>query len=324
MRDIFGNPVLPKEVELYIFADERKKVDNRWDYIAILIIPADKISEALEILNEHRREIRYNGEVKFANVNKKAKGEKFELAKRWLEEIILDGQMRRGIFYFNILGIDRYNLNFEFFGNGNTPKGKYPNIYNRFFRTTFLSGVKSFFHEYDKILVKNIFHDSEGNLEQHEYFSWHLIWKVEQEEDKISFENDEIIFINSDLRKEKKYKYEEISNFIQLTDVIVGAVSYCLDYSNPNNKGQKQLAELILPLVDRLVNSPSNKNSRFGYFNKYRLAFFPKQVLRETNIKLDGEMYTRRKIKLKEKKSDQLSLNFNFKNLGKSCIHPKS
>jgi len=303
MRDIFGNPILPKEVELYIFADERKKVNNRWDYIAILIIPADKISEALEILDRHRRETRYNKEIKFTNVNKKAKGEKFELVKRWLKEIILDGQMRRGIFYFNILGIDKYYLNYEFFGNDNTPKGKYPNVYNRFFRTTFLSGVKSFFNEYDGILVKNIFHDSEGNLEHHEYFSWHLIWKVRQKEDKIHFENDEIIFINSDSEKEPKYK--KFSNFIQLIDVIVGSVSYCLDYPSPNNKGQEQLAEIMLPLVDRLVNNPSNKNSSYGYFNKYKLSFFPKQKLKNANINLPGEIYTKREIKLEEKKLGQ-------------------
>jgi len=117
--------------------------------------------------------------------------------------------------------------------------GKYANIYNRFFRTTFLSGVKSFFAKYDKVIIKNIFHDSEGNLEQHDYFSWHLPWKIGKEEDKVFFKNGEIIFINSNSKKE--FKYKKFSNFIQLIDVIIGSVSYCLDYPNPNNKGQEQL-----------------------------------------------------------------------------------
>lgn len=301
--DIFGDSISPKEIEIYIFADERKKINNQWDYIAILIIPSDKISKALEILKEHRQKIGYNKEIKFSSVNKKAKGEKFELAKNWLLEIIKDGQENRGIFYFNILGIDRNNLDFRFFGNDNTPKGKYANIYNRFFRTVFLSGVKSFFHDYDNIIVKNIFHDTEGNLESHKYFNWHLIWKVTKNEEKINFNNDEIIFLNSDPDKEQNYK--EFSDFIQLIDIIVGSISYCLDYSNPNNMGQEKLGKIILPLVERLIYKSSNKNSKYGYFNKYKLSFFPKVKLNFNN-NLQSEIYTVREIALKNK--NQLSL----------------
>jgi len=92
MKDIFGNSISPTNIELYIFADERKKINNRWDYIAILIIPTYKIGDALSILEKHRKEIGYYEEIKFSKVNRKAKGEKFELSKRWLQEIITEEQ----------------------------------------------------------------------------------------------------------------------------------------------------------------------------------------------------------------------------------------
>jgi len=37
-KDLFENAILPEEIGIYIFADERKKVNNRWDYIGILWI----------------------------------------------------------------------------------------------------------------------------------------------------------------------------------------------------------------------------------------------------------------------------------------------
>ena len=307
MTDIFGNDVQPKEIELTLFADERKNINNRWDYLCLLIIPTNKIKEAFDIIEscrlvdkwpqKEKGKIMYEGELKFSEINKDAKGEKFEVAKKWLEEIINDGKEGRGIFYCSILGIDRHMLHFSNFGKGSSPKGKYANIYNRFFRTNFLASIKTFFSKYDIIIVESIFHDKEGNLEQHLYFDWHLIWKVEREEENIFFVSDKIIFVESDHQKEKNYSWA--SHFIQMADILVGSVTYCLDYTNPSNKGQKELAKLILPLVYRLVEMPTNKNSSFGYFNKYKLSFFPNS---------EGEVYTLRKIKLLELESKQQSL----------------
>ena len=308
IRDIWGNKIQPKEIKLFLFADERKRVkvrgrDERWDYLCLLVIPSNKIDAAIEILKHHRGEVEYFEELRFREINKKAKGKKFELAKRWLEEIIEDGKQGRGIFYFSILGIDKNKLDFSCFGEGDSPKGKYANVYNRFFRTNFLSTIKSFFDEYDSIIVERIFHDREGNLEQHEYFNWHLIWKVEREEERIFFASDKIIFVESDHRKEKNFPWA--SHFIQLADILVGSVSYCMELSNPRHKGQKELAKVMLPLVEKLVYRADNKNSRFGYFKKYKLAFFPKTEKRE---ELPNQVYTKRDLALLDEVSKQLKL----------------
>ena len=286
-KNLFGEKIRPKEIEIFIFADEKKNVSERWDYIAILIIPFEKIDNALEILNAHRQEINYYYELKFSNISK-ARGKKFELAERWITEIIEDGKRERGIFYFHILGIDRDNLDYTYFGEGETPKGKYANIYNRFFRTVFLGAVKEFFDNFDKIIVDTVFHDKEGHLQTHKYFPWHLIFKVEREEKNIKFKNKKIFFIESDHNKEKDFT--KFSHFIQLTDVIVGVVSYCLDFEKFSNKGYFKLGKIFLPLVDRLINNPKNKNSSFGYYKKYKVSFFPDK---------NGEVYQKRDIKLK-------------------------
>ena len=46
-----------------------------------------------------KEKIRYDGELKFSKINKNAKGEKFEVAKKWLEEMITDGKESRGDFF---------------------------------------------------------------------------------------------------------------------------------------------------------------------------------------------------------------------------------
>ncbi|MCD6124407.1 hypothetical protein J7J62_04460, partial [bacterium] len=85
-------------------------------------------------------------------------------------------------------------------------------------------------------------------------------------------------------------KFTEFSHFIQLTDVLVGVVSYCLDFEKLNNEGYFKLGKILLPLVDRLINNPKNKNSSFGYYKKYKVSFFPDK---------NGEVYQKRDIKLK-------------------------
>ena len=78
-----------------------------------------------------------------------------------------------------------------------------------------------------------------------------------------------------------------------------------MELSNSRHKGQKELAKVMLPLVDRLVNKPDNKNSRYGYYKKYKLAFFPKTKKEE---KLPNQVYTKRGLALPDAVSKQLKL----------------
>jgi hypothetical protein len=175
----FGNKTTTKDLSITVYADERKKLDERWDYMCLFFFPTDKIEEFCKLLAFAREKANnYSGEMKFAAINKKGKGEKFKVAKEWVNVVIEDGLQKKENIFFSILGIDRNNLDFSAFGKGNSNYGKYANVYNRFFRSVLVGGLKYFFSNAGNIIVDSIFHDTEGNLETHEYFSRHSIFKI--------------------------------------------------------------------------------------------------------------------------------------------------
>ena len=135
MKDLFGADIQGKEISLSIYCDERiidsQKHPNKenWIYIALLMVPDSKKSEVLDILYKHREINEYYRELKFHKLTSHS-STITRLAKLWLREIVNDTNKR---FYFKVLGIKKDNLLFELFGADSTPKGKYANIYNRFF-----------------------------------------------------------------------------------------------------------------------------------------------------------------------------------------------
>jgi len=302
-KNLFGDRVLPETIELFIFADEKKKVNNRWDYIGMVLIPADKMDEALKLLNRAREKVKYYNSLKFAKINKKGKGQIFGLSREWLNIILDDGKYKRGIFYFNVLGIDTQNLDFSYFGEGCSSKGKYANVYNRFFRTTFLSSIKYFFPNYNKIVIKGIFHDTEGNLEEHQYFDWHLIWKIGRDNKDIIFQEDRIYFINDNHNEE--LSYPDYSHFVQLIDIIIGTISFCFDFPNRANKGKILLAQHFLPLVKEIIYEREERESYYGYARKYSISFFPSETLKLGNVKLGGMIYKDRPIIIENRSAQQ-------------------
>jgi hypothetical protein len=149
-------------------------------------------------------------------------------------------------------------------------------MYNKFFRTVINYGLKSFFNN-SKVIVKNVFHDN-GSMERHLYFPYLNLHRLENEIPEVAtFENKEIIFINSDHKKYlgKNIKLYEESNLIQLVDLILGNISQCL-FNLSDDDLKKENASLIHPLVARLINKPRSYNSSWNYINKQNISLFPK------------------------------------------------
>lgn len=297
-----------KDVEISVYADERKNINNRWNYMCLVFFPTKHINEIHDMLTTIRRSHDFDGEMKFSTLNKKGIGTKLEIAKKWLNLVIDNGVKNNNKIYFKIMGIDTHNLDFSAFGFGSNSHGKYANVYNRFFRTTLLGGLKFFFNDAEKIIVDSIYHDTEGNLETHDYFSWHSIFRINSDEKKVFFKNNQIKFIPSN---PKDINADPVhTELIQFVDIILGAVTHCIDLSNSSNKGQNQAANNIIQLVERMMKKPRNKNSSYGYYKKYDICFFPqkKGYLDEEN--LPGLVYTGRKLALMEYLSGQKILDF--------------
>ncbi len=202
--DIFNSKT--SKINITIFSDERKNLGGGWDYMCLLIVPTEKIQGVLDRILEIRQICNYHTELKFSKL-KDAKGEKYNLAEKLITEILNDKENR---FYFKIFGIDTTTLDSDRFGDGLSRSEKYANIYNRFFRTNILQ-LKGYFQD-KHIHIDNIFHDNEGNLQQHEYFNWHTIFKVDKDP-RFFCGCDKITFVNSCHNKEQIHK--NVSHFIQ-------------------------------------------------------------------------------------------------------------
>jgi hypothetical protein len=279
-------------------------------YIGLLLVKAEDREKVLDYLLSKRNEIGYDGEVHFSELTNysyaNVYAEKTKLAKSWIEYVLSENKTR--YIYFYILGLNLSKIQYQAFGKG---KDRARNIYNRFFRSSVLYCLKSFFSEYKNIVVDQIFHDK-GHLDNDELFNWHTIWRIETAENRISFNSEYILFIDSDHHKEKKFPEE--SHLIQLTDLILGATSQCLD-AKSNKDGCNEIAQTFLPFIERLndENRCNNPNSRYDYFRKCSLSFFPKARLTMKQLddkweKLRSGFYRNRSLLLKEKFSPQMKL----------------
>lgn len=310
---------MSKTIKVNLYCDEIKDtsiVDSgsnyqHWIYMGLLIVPTSLENQLVKILCDYRcgnphnhigwetcdkicyyhaknnREIHYT-ECKSADV--------YHIAKRWVNFASKDGIYT----YFYILGINLTNLDFSCFGHHN-PSERFNTIYNRFFRTAILKSVKSYFYQYDKIIIENIFHD-DGNITNHYYFPWHSIYKLRNEDAKISFLTDKIDFLDSNHNNTRNAR----SHLIQYIDIIMGAVFNALHWESKNEKKEK-IALAIYPLLQRMMRFPGNKNSSYNNYNQKCIDFFPsRRLYGDSGISINGSFYKNREILINRKSQPQL------------------
>lgn len=286
-----------ENIYLNLYCDEVKEIRleilgtgeiENWTYIGILIVPEHISLKLFKDLSNLRcladtrqnwtnckRKCIYhdknNTEIHYSQINNTIK---YRIADRWVEYWLADSEL----IYYYILGVNTIKLDKDRFGP-KEQQDKEITIYNRFFRTALQGSLNLYFGRENNIIVKNIFHDK-GSGENHHYFPWHSIYKTEKEYDNIKFENKKIEFIDSDHRNPEGHKYH--SQFIQLMDIILGCYVNCL-HNNSTNKNKLNLAEKSYKLVNRIINNPYNKNSRYKYFKRQSIQFFPKYNLSGLN-----------------------------------------
>lgn len=327
-----GGCVLENNIILNLYCDEIKEypltipytnISEKWTYIGILIVPNFVLNKLYrDLINmrclsqppktwgsclEHCRFHDLNNtEIHFQKVNDTTK---FKIASKWIEYWHND----RENIYFYILGINLTKLDMDKFG----PRGqkdKHSIIYNRFFRTALKMALKTYFSEYENIIIQNIFHDR-GNVEYNKYFPWHSIYKLNSEEENIYVAKRKIVFIDSDHRKPKGNILH--SQLIQFIDIILGCFANSLHLNAPD-KEKYSLADKAYPLIRRIIKSPDNPNSRYKYYKRQMIQFFPKENLKgmdeqslEYTYKKFNQFYTDRELRIEIKMDGQLSI-FDF------------
>jgi hypothetical protein len=265
MQDLFGEVHKPKETHIEIYGDEVKprtnQIGERWAYIGIVLIPIEKKNDLVNALCLPRAEINCHSEIKSRDLDHRPKR---QLANAWLDILLSDQETRR--IYFNILGINLSNLNYEAFGGSN-----FQTIYNRFFRTCVKSALNNCFPNCH-ITVRKVYHDA-GDMQAHALFPWHVINRLSSECSDVTFLADTIEFVESDHGKPGGCRE---SHLIQFIDLIMGLTSQCLDFTS-HKESVISVSSRLYGLIERMMHNHRNVNSRYGHYRKYTTSFFPSQ-----------------------------------------------
>ena len=291
--------MMDKVIQLDVYCDEVKdevvhdpvldRYDN-WTHLALLLVPADAKPKLVHELSSRRclsdtpqdytactAGCRFhegnNTEVHFTEVKDTTK---FKIAGKWLDFLLDGNRQQLGLVYFYILGLNLANLDLSRFGS-DRPED---NAYNRFFRTALLKSAKGYFHRYDGIVFRNVFHDK-GSIETHWCFPWHAIRFIQRNDPKCSFARSQVTFLNSDHREADGHPID--SQLIQFVDLILGSACNCL-HRRKTSDHKGALAEKFRPLLKRLIESPNNRNSSYGYFGCQSIDFFPAVDLNKSSL----------------------------------------
>lgn len=308
-----------QSISLNMYCDEIKPITIKdpidgnqiWAYIGILVVPVNIEQYLIHHLcnlrcgNETNKQGWGKCKVKCCYHAKNGKeihykdsksADVFHIAKKWINFALHDGNYT----FFYILGLNLTNLDYTCFGS-HCPSKRFAIIYNRFFRTAMLKSVKSSFNSYDSIIIENIFHDN-SEIENHDYFPWHSIYRLEKDDPKISFKTEKIEFIDSDHHISGSYR----SHLIQYIDILMGAIFNALHWESKDEK-KENLALTIHPLLKRMMRNPNNKNSSFTHYNRKVIDFFPSRRLNEfSDFPMNGTFYKNREIRIDRKYQQRL------------------
>jgi len=290
MKNLFGDPYNLDPVKINMYADEIQSkqcpyTKERWIYIGLIVenlshpLLNDIISERF-LNNFDKTSLYYNKNNRIIHWSEINSADSKNICKRWFK-YILDPNKSGRKFYAYILGINDSKLNRNKFGSVDQFSSKY----NRFFRSAILYALKSFFPN-RKIIVKNIYHE-EGQQQTHEYFPWHCIYKIKQNEKNITFDCSKVEFLPKDHRKDKK------SNLIQLCDVFMGATTSIIHGIKKSNtsKYHEELMALIYPLVKRMIKNHNNVNSGYQHTNRIMIRFFPKKEISSGTFRENSNLF---------------------------------
>lgn len=259
---------------------------------------------------KEKRHRNNNCEIHHTKLEKNTSYSRKEISKKWIKLLMNNNKNDEKMIYFNILYIDLDKLNTDLFGEKDVQTA----IYQRFFRTTILSGSNHFFG--NKIEIENIYHDNADAKEQHNYFSWHIGNFIKNNMKRMKIKNTNISFIDSDHKKYLKPFNDEIidSHFIQFIDLILGTVSQTLFV--PSKDVEKvELSSIIYPLVKRLIKNHKNTNSSCHHAYKQSISVFPKNKieltkdLHDNTIEKKGEFHRNLAVKKPNFSDEKKSLD---------------
>lgn len=261
MIDLFGE-ITTSFDEYTLFQDEADCKDSNFFYHGFLFVKNESGAKILNEILEAKGPNSKDSEITFKEIRKD--DYRVRIAVEWLK--LADKWLRQGDIRFYVLGVNKNNLK-NFWDNS----WRYDkNIYLRFFEIG-LNGAIGWFKN-DQTLKKqfkvtHIFYDyGNYNDERKDKIAWLS---------KLSGHK-HVEPVDSDPKRQQKAnpKLYETSNFIQLTDILLGVTKYSFIKTNPEHKGKQKCIDSFIEIIER-YNAKSAYNLNSHYYKRYSINFFP-------------------------------------------------
>lgn len=272
MKDLFEKEC-NKYREYTVFQDESWCEKSNFFYHGFLFIRNNQgrriLNKIISMKEENNRRWR---DLSFKDIQgvvaKSEEGRKASIVQSWLE--LANVELQKGSIKFYLFGVNKTNIkNFWLSGNFNK------NIYLRFFELGLKSSVGWFGEDKSEARPLRISHlyyergsynDERKNKVKwldYEFFRKGLPW-VFPSHDNIS-----------ELYSNEKKSGSEFSNFIQFTDIILGACKYSFIKIPPSAQGKQQCVDGFIEIIERFNNKKSAYNIKSKYYKNFCINFFP-------------------------------------------------
>jgi len=288
-------------VRLLVFHDEREI--QEWLYHGFVLCKEEQFPSLQNKLLNAKSEAGcvQNKRIHFHDLSSASSGSsKTKTAVEWAVLFVND---LYGDMWFYLFGVNKSNVDYEFFGPSTNGQKRDYRIYNRFFEMGLFSACRYFFDEScERVEILRIFSEKR-DLEAGNPFLNYAANRINLRQTNVMVICKQIEQVSSDPARERKYP--ECVNIINFVDVIMGGFSEVIDYTS-TRRGCVEVAKRLFPVCQRLSLNPRNKNSR--YYRRYSMSFFPKS--RHSKSRLAGygikppeeQFYTQRKLRLYQPK----------------------
>lgn len=258
--------------EILAFHDEREIKKDKWLYHGFIFCEVTQLTSLLNELLEAKREsdCLIEKRIRFHDLNSKSTGSaSTKTAVKWAK---LFRDKLPSIMWFYLLGINKANINYDFFGPASDGRDRHFRIYNKFFEMGLYAACRWFFDKATTdVEIVNIFSEKRS-LEKHNPFTFHAPYMINQRESNIKVIAKKITQIASTPSREKIYP--DYVHILNLVDILTGSFSEVFDYTTKKD-GCVEVAEKLYDVCSNIANKPYNEKSR--YYKKYAISFFPKQ-----------------------------------------------
>jgi len=283
-------------VKLIVFHDER--FIPGWLYHAFILCEPGYLTPLQTKLLDAKSEADCDERkrIHFSNLRSGSHGSsRTRAAIEWAKLLVND--FYRTVWFF-LFGVNRMNLDYEFFGPSSNGQVRDFRIYNTFFQIGLFSACRFFFDKADQVELLDIYSEKRS-LPPDDPFVIHAPYVINQREANVYVGCSQVTQVAGDISREHRYPgYVDVLNFV---DVIMGGFSQAIDCTS-RARGCSEVAEVLLPLCRRLSENPYNVNSR--YYKRCAISFFPKykysksEIVQHGVLPPDNQFYHKRSLRL--------------------------